>query len=71
VSWWSTIAVRRWAAGITTASLLGASLFVYQHKHEVQLAQERLSDATLAQEVAVMAQDAGVSSMAPLEGLFE
>lgn len=78
VRWWTALPVRRWAAGLATACVLGGSLFVYEQNvykpnHEAQLAQERISDAKLAQEVATMAQDSdtGVSSMAPLEGLFE
>jgi hypothetical protein len=71
VRWWNALPVRRWAAGVATACVLAGSLVVYQQNREAQLAQERISDARLAQEVAMMAQDTGVSSMAPLEGLFE
>jgi hypothetical protein len=71
VRWWNALPVRRWAAGVATACVLAGSLVVYEHNREAQLAQERISDAKLAQEVAMMAQDTGVSSMAPLEGLFE
>jgi hypothetical protein len=62
---------RRWAAGVTTACALGASLFLYEQNQEMRLAQERANDAKLIQEVAAMANDTSVSSMAPLEGLFE
>ena len=65
------MSVRRWAAGLTTACVLGGSLFLYEQNQEIKMAQERVSDAKLAQEVASMATDTGVSSMAPLEGLFE
>jgi hypothetical protein len=71
VRWWNALPVRRWAAGLATGCVLAASLLVYQHNREAELAQERINDAKLAQEVAMMAQDTGVSSMAPLEGLFE
>ena len=71
VRWWSSMSVRRWAAGLTTACVLGGSLFLYEQNQEIKMAQERVSDAKLAQEVASMATDTGVSSMAPLEGLFE
>jgi hypothetical protein len=70
--WWSAIPLRRWAAGVATTCVLCASLVVYQHNREAEIAaQERINDARLAQEVATMAQDTDVSSMAPLEGLFE
>ncbi len=62
---------KAWAAGLTTACALGASVFLYEQNHEMKLAQERISDARLIQEVAAMANDTGASSMAPLEGLFE
>jgi hypothetical protein len=71
VRWWNAAPVRRWAAGVATVCILGGSLVVFEHNREMQLAQERMNDAKLAQEVAAMAQDTDVSSMAPLEGLFE
>jgi hypothetical protein len=71
VRWWNLLAVRRWATGVAAGGVLMGSLFVYQQNREMRLAQERASDAKLAQEVAAMANDSGLSSMAPLEGLFE
>jgi len=71
VRWWNAAPVRRWAAGVATVCILGGSGLLYEQNRQAQLAQERINDAQLAQEVASMAQDTGVSSMAPLEGLFE
>jgi len=71
VRWWNSLPVRRWAAGVATACVLGGTLFVYEQNRKIQIAQERVNDAKLAQEVASMANDTGVTSMAPLEGLFE
>lgn len=71
VRWWSSAAVRRWAAGMTTACLLGGSFVIYDQNREMRLAQERANDAKLMQEVATMANDTSTSSMAPLQGLFE
>lgn len=71
VPWWSSVSVRRWAAGLATACVLGGSLFFYEQNREMRLAQERASDAKLVQEVASMAKDTDTSSMAPLQGLFE
>ncbi len=71
VRWWNAAPVRRWAAGLATVCVLGGSVILFEHNREIQLAQERMNDAKLAQEVAAMAQDTDVSSMAPLEGLFE
>jgi hypothetical protein len=68
---WNMLLVRRCVGGLATACILGGSLFLYQHNREAELAQERINDAKLAQEVAAMAQDSDISSMAPLEGLFE
>jgi hypothetical protein len=62
---------KAWAAGLTTACALSASLFLYQHNQQMKVAQESMNDAKLMQEVAAMANDTGASSMAPLEGLFE
>lgn len=69
--WWNSLAVRRWAAGMTTACVLGGALFMYDQNRQMRLAQERVNDARLMQEVATMASDTSTSSMAPLEGLFE
>jgi len=63
--------VRRWAAGLATACILGGSVAVYEHNRQVQLIQERIADAKLAQEVTMMADDTGSPAVAPLEGLFE
>ncbi len=71
VRWWNSALVLRWAAGLTTACVLGGSLFLYEQNQELKLLQERANDAKLVQEVASMAHDTGSSSMAPLEGLFE
>lgn len=62
---------KAWAAGATTACALGAFLFIYEQNQQLKVAQERINDAKLIQEVAAMANDTGASSMAPLEGLFE
>ena len=69
--WWVAAPVRRWAAGVATVCIVGGSLSIYQHNQQVQMLQERMNDAKLAQEVAAMAEDSGVPAMAPLEGLFE
>jgi hypothetical protein len=69
--WWNSVAIRRWAAGLTTACVLSGSIFLYEQNREMKMAQERASDAQLAQEVAAMANDTDVSAMAPLHGLFE
>jgi hypothetical protein len=71
VRWWNALPVRRWAAGLATACVLGGSVMVYEHNREVQLTQERIADAKLAQEVTMMADDTGSPAVAPLEGLFE
>lgn len=71
VRWWTAVSARRWAAGLTTACVLGGSMFLYEQNREMKLEQERASDAKLVQEVASMANDTGTSSMAPLQGLFE
>ncbi len=71
VKWWNAVPLRRWAAGMATACVLSGSIFVYQQNREERIRQERIADAKLAQEVTMMAQDTGDSSMAPLEGLFE
>jgi len=71
VRWWSAVPVRRWAAGMATAGILGGSVAVYEHNRQVQLIQERIADARLAQEVTMMADDTGSPAVAPLEGLFE
>jgi len=71
VRWWNALPVRRWAAGLATACILGGSVAVYEHNRQVQLTQERIADAKLAQEVTMMADDTGSPAVAPLEGLFE
>jgi ferric-dicitrate binding protein FerR (iron transport regulator) len=63
--------VRRWAAGLATACILGGSVMVYEHNRQMQMTQERIADAKLAQEVTMMADDTGSPAVAPLEGLFE
>ncbi len=73
VRWWHLVSVQRWTAGVATTCVLFGSLVVYQHSREEQKRRDAISDAQLAQEVTLMAQDqdAGSSSMAPLKGLFE
>jgi hypothetical protein len=71
VQWWNSLAVRRWAAGFTTAGVLAGSLFIYEQNQQVKKVQQQISDAQLAQQVAAMASDSDLQTMAPLEGLFE
>jgi hypothetical protein len=69
--WWNTFSIRRWAAGVASVTILCGGAFIYNQNRQQTLAQERVNDAKLMQEVAAMADDSGSQSMAPLQALFE
>jgi len=71
VPWWNALTVRRWAACLATACILGGSVAVYEHNRQMQLVRERIADDKLALEVTMMADDTGSPAVAPLQGLFE
>lgn len=71
VRWWSFSSVRRVGVGIATALVLTGSAVVYEQNRAAELARERVADAQLLQEVSSMAQDSGLESAEPLQGLFE
>jgi hypothetical protein len=70
-SWRSAIFARRWASAAATFLVLGGSVLFYEQKHRHDLANDRVSDAELAQDVSQMAQDSEPQPTAPLQGLFE
>jgi predicted anti-sigma-YlaC factor YlaD len=62
--------VRGWAAAAAMIVLLGGGAYVYEQNQDQRVAQSRLTDAQLAQEVSAIAQDSEPSPTAPLQQLF-
>jgi hypothetical protein len=70
-SWWLGFQVRRWAAGAAMVLLLGGGAAYLEQNQHRQVVQNKESDAQLAQEVSLMAQDSEPSPTAPLQALFD
>ena len=70
-SWWSEFQLRRWASAAAMALVLGGGLVVYEENHRHQLLENKVSDAQLAQDVSLMAQDSEPQPTAPLQALFD
>ena len=62
---------RRWASAAATLAILGGSVLLYEEKHQRDLANDRVTDVQLAQDVSQMAQDSEPQPTAPLQALFE
>ncbi len=69
--WWSQTQLRRWASAAAMALVLGGGFVVYEQNHRQQMIDNKVSDAQLAQDVSLMAQDSEPQPTAPLQALFD
>ena len=70
-SWPSWLNVRRWAAVGAIVALLGGGAALYEQVRQQEAAQNRVTDAQLAQQVSQIASDSEPGPMAPLQALFD
>ncbi len=71
IHWWSGHQLRRWASAAAMALVLGGGFVVYEQNHRQRVMDNRVSDAQLAQDVSLMAQDSEPQPTAPLQALFD
>lgn len=63
--------VRRWAAAAAMVALLSGGALLYEQNQRQQAAQNKVTDAQLAQEVSRIADDSEPLPTAPLQALFD
>jgi hypothetical protein len=69
--WYARWQVRRWASVAAIAVVLGGGALFYEEHEQQHVVSSRLSDAQLAQDVSLLAQNSEDSPTGPLEALFD